>query len=387
MDVAEVKDTKSKITQQAVEERGGHLVPAGSFLFSFKLTVGQTAFLGIPAYINEAIAAFEPNRYIDLKFWSYAASQIIPRYARENIYGAAILNQDLIGSARFYAPSWPEQRQIADFLDHETARIDALIEEQQRLIKLLEEKRQTVVSRAVTEGIDTGVPTQESGVDWLGRVPAHWTIKKLIRCARIAEGQVDPKLEPFAQMKLVAPNHIESVTGRVWGVESADSQGAESGKYFCYAGDVLYSKIRPALRKACLAEYDCLCSADIYPLRPLPGVTSRFLLWTILSEPFSRLTVLESERVAMPKINREALSEIRLAIPPLDEQREIADFIERTVQELDRLQTVAENAINYLRERRSALIADATTGKIDVRNWQPPKVAGGGGQAATEAVE
>ena len=92
----------------------------------------------------------------------------------ENIYGATLLNQELISSVRFFAPARVEQTQIARFLDHETARIDALIEEQQRLIELLKEKRQAVISHAVTKGLDPEVPMKDSGVEWLGEVPAHW---------------------------------------------------------------------------------------------------------------------------------------------------------------------------------------------------------------------
>jgi type I restriction enzyme S subunit len=102
-------------------------------------------------------------------------------------------------------------------------------------------------------------------------------------------------------MILIAPNHVESGSGRIKLVETASDQGAVSGKYVCNPGDVIYSKIRPALRKACMVDYAALCSADMYPLRAFNELTGPFLLFSILSEGFSRLTILESERVAMPK--------------------------------------------------------------------------------------
>src|SRR5690625_4088089 len=162
------------------------------------------------------------------------------------------LNFEQLAGFYLCMPTLTERRTISAFLDHETARIDALVEEQQRLIELLKEKRQAVISHAVTKGLDPDVPMKDSGVEWLGEVPAHWEVMKFVRCVDIAEGQVDPKLESHRGKILIAPNHIESATGRILYLESAEEQGAESGKYVCRPRDVIYCKIRPALRKACI---------------------------------------------------------------------------------------------------------------------------------------
>jgi len=269
-------------------------------------------------------------------------------------------------------PSEEEQAQIARFLDHETARIDALIEEQQRLIELLKEKRQAVISHAVTKGLDPTVPMKDSGEEWLGEVPAHWDVLNFNLLVYIAEGQVNPKLQPYSDMLLIAPNHVESATGRLLYLETAEEQGADSGKYLCQEGDVVYSKIRPALRKVCVAPKACLCSADMYPMRGHSGLENRYLFWFILSEPFSAFALLESDRVAMPKINRESLGGLKLARPPAEEQRSIAAFLNQEAQQVDALIDEALSGVGLLNERRSALISAAVTGKIDVRGWQPP---------------
>lgn len=268
-------------------------------------------------------------------------------------------------------PPREEQQKIAAFLDHETTKIDALIAEQQRLIELLKEKRQAVISHAVTKGLNPNAPMKDSGVEWLGEVPAHWNVMKFVRCVRIAEGQVDPRLMPYREMILIAPNHIESGSGRLRDLETAEEQGAESGKYYCEPGDVIYSKIRPALRKVCITDSAAICSADMYPLRPFNGLSGEFLFWAILSEPFSRLAILESERVAMPKINRESLNEVYLVVPPQSEQKEVCQYISERIDRIDSLTETANNTMGLLSERRSALISSAVTGKIDVRGWQP----------------
>src|SRR5690554_2988110 len=174
-----------------------------------------------------------------------------------------------------------EQTQNANILDRETAKIDALIEKQQRLIALLKEKRQAVISHAVTKGLDPNAPMKDSGVEWLGEVPAHWEVKKFSHCASIRNGQVDPTKEPYCNFTLVAPNHIESGTGRLIKCETAAEQETDSGKYLCKKGEVIYSKIRPALAKACIAPSDdTICSADMYPIKGCSGLTNKFLFWT-----------------------------------------------------------------------------------------------------------
>ena len=264
-------------------------------------------------------------------------------------------------------PPLPEQVAIAAFLDRETAKIDALVAEQQRLIELLKEKRQAVICHAVTKGLNPDAPMKDSGVEWLGAVPEHWQIRRFQRCVYVVEGQVDPEEPGYASLALIAPNHVESGTGRLLGLESAEDQAAESGKYPCHSGDVVYSKIRPALRKVCIAPQDCLCSADMYPLRGHSGLSNGFLLWSMLSEQFSSLAVLESLRVAMPKINRESLKPIPLLLPPTAEQRSIVVHIEHETAKLDTLTREAQRAIDLLQERRTALISAAVTGQIDVR--------------------
>ena len=208
---------------------------------------------------------------------------------------------------------------------------------------------------------------KDSGVEWLGEVPEHWTVCNFQRFVQIAEGQVDPKQSPFADMPLIAPNHIQSGTGQLLGLETAAQQGAESGKYICKEGDVIYSKIRPSLRKACIAPCACLTSADMYPLRAHGSLSNEFLFRFLLSEQFSALAIVESERVAMPKINRDSLKSVTLTIPSKSEQEEICLFIRVHSRTFDALIVEAQEAIVLLSERRSALISAAVTGQIDVR--------------------
>lgn len=263
-------------------------------------------------------------------------------------------------------PPDDELSKILAHLDSETDRIDALIEKKTRFIELLREKRQALITHAVTKGLDPKVKMKDSGVEWLGEVPEHWDVLSFQRCVFIAEGQVDPEKSPYREMVLLAPNHIESGSGLLLYTETAEEQGAESGKYLCQKGDVVYSKIRPALRKVCIAPDLSLCSADMYPMRGHSGMSNQFLFWFLLSEPFSAFAVLEADRVAMPKINRESLNSVQLPRPPINEQMEIVARVAEATERLDNLTAKTERSIDLLKERRSALITAAVTGQIDL---------------------
>lgn len=161
-----------------------------------------------------------------------------------------------------------------------------------------------------------------------GLIPADWVPKLLMSVVRVASGQVDPRLEPYRSMVLVAPDHVESGTGRLLAQVTAAEQGAISGKYLVSAGDIVYSKIRPYLRKAILARFDGLCSADMYPLQVQQGVSAGFVLASLLGERFSRYAEAVSVRSGMPKINRDELAAYAMAMPPtFTEQQAIAEAL------------------------------------------------------------
>ncbi len=267
-------------------------------------------------------------------------------------------------------PPVDEQIAIAAYLDAETKRIDGLIKEKTKLLSLLAELRSTTITDSVTKGLNPKAILKDSGDPWLGKVPKHWDVVTFQRCVYVAEGQVDPREEPYKSMLLIAPNHIESGTGRILYTETAGEQFAESGKYLSHSGDVIYSKIRPALRKVCIAPEDCICSADMYPLRGAEKLTNNFLMWFMLSEPFSALAVLESERVAMPKINRDSLKKVWIALPPINEQLAIHAYIEGETHQIDALISHVEAELEVLKELRSSTITDAVLGRIDVRKSQ-----------------
>jgi len=285
------------------------------------------------------------------------------------------LSHSAIKSTWLPLPPLPEQAAIVRYLDYMDRRIQRYIRAKQKLIKLLEEQKQAIIHQAVTGQIDvrTGKPYptyKPSGVEWLGDVPEHWEVTRFKNVANVDGSLVDPRVKPYCDMILVAPNHVgkdgsslllESVT--------ASSQGADSGKYLVKAGRIIYTKIRPYLRKAVIAPVDCLCSADMYPIRARhqSDVLQGFLLLVMLSEPFTQYTVDCSLRAAMPKVNREALGGAPFWLPKPQEQERVVEFTSAARARIDPSITCLQHQIEVALEYRTRLISDVVTGKLDVR--------------------
>lgn len=261
-------------------------------------------------------------------------------------------------------PPLEAQKLIAAFLDEKTAQIDALVARKEALLERLAERRQAIITQAVTRGLDRAASLKDSGIEWLGRIPAHWGLIPLKWQCSIQSGQVDPTEPPYDEMTLIAPDHIESGTGRLLAKETAAEQAAISGKYLCHPGDVLYSKIRPALRKVCLTDEISLCSADMYAIAPGHGFERDYLFYFLLTDAFTAYAELASMRVAMPKVNREALGSFPLLKPPVEEQLAIIGLIRDELRELDGIAGSVNASVARLAEYRSALITSAVTGAV-----------------------
>ncbi len=193
----------------------------------------------------------------------------------------------------------------------------------------------------------------------VGVIPEEWEPRGLLSTVSIANGQVDPRKEPFRSMVLVAPDHIESGTGKLLAKRTAAEQRAISGKYAFGAGDIVYSKIRPYLKKAILADFAGLCSADMYPLRPVDGVVGGYILSVLLADRFTKYAESVSVRSGMPKINRAELADFSLAVPPLPEQRAIATAL----SDVDALLDGLERLIAKKRDLKQAAMQQLLTGQ------------------------
>ena len=336
-----------------------YLLSDGDILISRSGTLGRALHYqrdvhGPCAYAGYLVR-FVPKPTLDPRFAFYfTKSKVFMGWLSVSAIQSTIgnINGQKYGNLHLPDPALGEQRAIADFLDRETARIDQLIEKKQRMVEVLRESLASVVKRMTT-------PHAENDAQL---IPFRWI-------CRVAEGQVDPTDPDWAQAPLIAPNHIQSGTGRILAFGTAEDQGAISGKYSYPAGTVLYSKIRPALAKACIAPQAGLCSADMYPILTDNKLIPEFLLMQLLSRRFTDWATLESMRVAMPKINREALGGYRFWVPCLKIQKRLISQFTTDRMKIEQTTDAVTISIDRLHEFRSALITAAVTGQIDVSTW------------------
>ena len=271
-------------------------------------------------------------------------------------------------------PSRQEQTAIAAFLDRETAKIDGLIAEQEKLIALLAEKRQATISHAVTKGLNTDTPMKDSGVVWLGEVPAHWNVAPLsIICSLIQTGPFGSQLhaEDYIEDGTPVVNPSNLVDGQIvpdWKCSVAAEMVNSLPQHVLRIGDIVFGR-RGEMGRCALVKPDnagWLCGTGSLNLRLKTG-NPKFVV-TYLGTPIVReLLKLESVGSTMDNLNAGILSRIRVPQPPDVEQAAIATFLETEISRLNALTAEATHGIALLKERRSALISAAVTGKIDVR--------------------
>jgi type I restriction enzyme S subunit len=273
-------------------------------------------------------------------------------------------------------PPLREQTQIARFLDHETARIDALIEEQQRLIELLKEKRQAVISHAVTKGLDPNVPMKDSGVEWLGEVPEHWEVTKLgWTVSELTYGFTNPMPTEDTGPAMLTANDIG------WGRIHYDQARSTSDVAYLHLltnksrpkkGDLLLTKDGTLGRVAVHDGTPACINQSVALIRPVfKRLLPDFLCSVLQASCYQEKMLFDAGGTTIKHIYISTLAKMNLAIPPLSEQEALISFIARESKRFDLLISTARNGIELLKERRSALISAAVTGKIDVRNWQP----------------
>lgn len=269
-------------------------------------------------------------------------------------------------------PSVGEQEQIVAFLDRETAKIDTLVAEQEKLIALLQEKRQAVISHAVTKGLDPNVPMKDSGVEWLGEVPEHWVVGTLTRFIGPVvdyRGRTPTKVDEG--IFLVTARNIRN--GRIDYEASEEYVDPDSAASLLARGkpeidDLLFTMEAPLGQVALIDRTDIALAQRVVKFRGVPSLMKNgyLLYWLMSTGCQNRLETLATGSTALG-IKASKLGMIECLAPPLDEQDSIVALIKRETAKLETLMTEAQSAVTLLQERRTALISAAVTGQIDVR--------------------
>ena len=287
---------------------------------------------------------------------------------------------DFVGLMDVPVPLNNESEIIANFLDYETAKIDILIAKQQQLIKLLKEKRQAVISHAVTKGLNPDAPMKDSGVEWLGEVPEHWVLIPLKHLCGFSGGGTPSKdnLKYWngGNIPWVSPKDMKTF----WLTDTQDKLtelAVEESSTNFIESEALLMVVRSGILQRTIPiainRVRVTLNQDMKALRFNSLMNVEYAANFILGYQDSLLLEWTKEGATVESIEYEYLSGSLFPVPPIKEQETIINYIKDYLVKLDALVANANKATNLLLERRTALISAAVTGKIDVRDWQPPE--------------
>lgn len=345
-----IHDTVKHITDEAVRSCSMTISPKGSLLYSFKLSVGQVAFCGDDMYTNEAIATFESNTQ-NLRYLYYIAPQFIIHNANRNIYNAPLLNQDLIKNALIVLPPIEEQLAIASYLDEKCGKINGAIDVQKKKIDLLNELKQTIITNAVTKGLNPDAPMKDSGVEWIGEIPEHWKIKRTRFLCNIQTGdkdtvnREDDGLYPF----YVRSPKVERINTYSFDGEAVlmAGDGVGAGKVFHYAN----------------GKFDY--HQRVYNLHNFKDVSGLFFYYYILNK-FRYIIEEGAAKNTVDSVRLNMIQDFWMTIPPVSEQQNIVKYIDGEISKIDAQISKANRRIELLNELKQSIITEAVTGKIKV---------------------
>ena len=328
-------------------------------------------------YLNQHI--FRIDDFDEDLMWLYWKLKGVTRYVESQAHGIIglvhVTKQD-IGIIQTPMISVEEQRAIAAFLDRETAKINTLIAKKERLIELLQEKRSALISHAVTKGLDTSVPMKDSGVEWLGEIPAHWEVKRIRDITKLLQtGPFGSQLHSNDYISngipVINPSHLKD--GLIlpdWDCTIDEDIYHRLMRHGLCEGDIVFARRGEMGRCALVTktEVGWLCGTGSLLMRPKSTICNSDFLNKVLSTNGVRdWLLLESVGSTMDNLNTGILSRIPLLIPPLSEQQAIITYLDREIAKIDSLITRIREGIEKLKEYSAALISAAVTGKIDVR--------------------
>ena len=373
------------IYTNATDEKAVYGYTSRAFYQGNSITVSGRGDVGYAIYREQPFDAIirllilTPRSNIYSKFFMYFIREVIDFQVESSAIGQLSTNQ--ISPFKVVFPDFEEQQKIANFLDHETAKIDTLIAKQEKLIELLKEKRQAVISHAVTKGLNPDVPLKDSGVEWLGEVPEHWTFIPNMRLFELtpkkSQGESKKDLScSFSPMDKLKQDSL------VLDEEKVIASVFDGYTYF-ENEDILMAKVTPCFENKNMVVARGMKngigfgSSEIYVLRCNEKVINDFMYYRLQEDIFMNIAIAAMTGAGgLKRVPAHVITSFVLALPPIEEQLKIVNSLKEKLKIFDVLSVKATGAIELMKERKTALISAAVTGKIDVRDWQPQGVQG-----------
>ncbi|MBU0555821.1 MAG: restriction endonuclease subunit S [Alphaproteobacteria bacterium] len=375
-----VKDVESNDGQQAMDYSKYQLVYPGDFAMNhMDLLTGWidiAAQNGVTSPDYRVFAARNPATindrfYLSVFQMAYTARQFYPFGQGSSQLGRWRLPTDAFYAFPIPVPSVAEQSAIHSFLDRETAKIDALVAEQERLITLLREKRHAVISHAVTKGLNPGAPMKDSGIEWLGEIPAHWEVPPVgsLLMESPCYGVLVPDGDPEGVPMLRITDMQDGSARRDALVTISPALSAQYSRTIVSEGDLLLSVVG-TIGESLIVDSQLAgvnLSRAVARLQPNGNASAQFMRWIFRSTILSHFVDMTCVGTAQKVLNMGALASMRVPLPSKQEQDEIVEHLGRAIDILENLIATAISTISLLQERRTVLISAAITGKIDVR--------------------
>ena len=370
MKSAWIDDTEDHITVEGLENSATRVVPPGAVLLVMRSGILRhtipVAINRVPVALNQDMRALTPGPQVEARFLARVLEghqqQLLNAWSK---VGSTVesLESDLVGETEIAVPPLPQQDAIADYLDCETARLDALVAAKERVLGLLAEKRRALISYAVTRGLDPSTPLRDSGVPWIGEIPAHWKTER----AKWLFRERDER-SVTGQEELLTVSHLTGVTPRSEKDVNMFEAETTEGYKICNAGDLVINTLWAWMGAMGVSQTNGIVSPAYHVYQPgerlEPSYVDALVRLTVFAQEVTRYSKgVWSSRL---RLYPEGFFQVFLPVPPLVEQRNIVAHIAREMKRLDELRSAIARTTLLLKERRTALIAAAVTGQLDI---------------------
>ncbi|TNB57306.1 restriction endonuclease subunit S [Campylobacter helveticus] len=357
-------EEKGNVGNKAKDDLQGYKIARVNDLVLNKMnavigSLGVSKYDGLVSPIYLVLYIENPNYLI--AYYSYLfQTKSIQKFLRKFAYGIMEIREsiDYLEFKKMFLPTPPlqEQKEIAEFLDSKCEKIQNYIDKKQKLITLLQEKKQALINEAVTKGLNPNIESKNSGIEYLGLIPHHWEVKKLKYLATLRNQKSND-----SDFKVGLEN-IESQTGKY--ISTNEVVFEDSGIYF-YKNDILFGKLRPYLAKVFLADREGVCVSEFLVLTPKKQC-GNFLKFLMLSPLFISVVDGSTYGSKMPRASWEFIGNLKIPLPPLQEQKEIAEFLDSKVAQIDSVIEKTKKQIELVKEYKNTLINEAVCGRINL---------------------
>ena len=310
---------------------------------------------------------------LDLSYLTYALSLETKRYVRLDI-NPKLMNNEMAKIRVLFPPS-DEQKSIANFLDQKTAEIDGLIADKEKLIELLQEKRQAIITEAVTKGLNPNVKMKDSGIKWIGEIPEHWEVKRIKYLATVNPSKSEVRHLPPEQEVTFIPMEKIVATGKVDYSITNTVENLIDGYTYFRDGDIIMAKVTPCFENGNIAIVNGLLNGigfgttELHVLRCNNKCYNKFLFYYLQSDVFKSKGISEMYGVAgLKRIPTDFVLNYKLGIPDYQEQKQITLYLDTIVDKINTLISDIQTQIDKLKEYRQSIISEAVTGKIKIYN-------------------